>query len=279
MPVSTIRCTPRGIRPRLGRFLRQTALLLMVLSTATCSSLAAETNAPPSVTGSIGDTNSPALLNACLQLQEQLRATQLAIEQNGREIQETAARNAEALSNALQSIQETFALQRARDLAAVERSNKLMLMVASTFAALGFLTLLMMSYLQWRLSKGLAEISAAVPEALGWVAGSAAGTLGPAGPASLRLAGITQPQQRRVPDPPQGAPPAARPSETANRGPDLKLFHDPVTSLRRGRIRPLRTAVIVGVICAAALALMFYVVAYRKLGFGHLLDVFRSLGV
>jgi hypothetical protein len=75
----------------------------------------------------------------------------------------------------------SFTAQRARDLAAMERSNKLILMVVSTFAALGFLTLLMMSYLQWRMSKGLAEITAAVPAVLGLAAGSTAGALGPAG--------------------------------------------------------------------------------------------------
>jgi hypothetical protein len=34
--------------------------------------------------------------------------------------------------------------------------------------------------------------------------------------------------------------------------------------------------VIVCLVCAAALAFLFYVVTYRKLGFGSLIDVFRS---
>ena len=85
-----------------------------------------------------------------------------------------------------------------------------------------------------------------------------------------------QHHENRVPQPPQSASPASKPHEVPNRAAELRLFPDPVTSLRRRRIRPLRTAVIVGLICAAALALLFYVVTYRKLGFGYLHDMFRS---
>jgi hypothetical protein len=270
-----IRCTPRRVRHRSAWFLRLVAALSLVLPAALWGSMAAETNSPPPAASSIVDTNSQALLQAYLQVQEQLHATQLAIEQNRREIQEAAAQNAEALSKALQSMQDSFSAQRARELAAMERSNKLILMVVSTFAALGFLTLLMMSYLQWRMSKGLAEISAAVPVALGLGAGSAAGALGPAGQADLRLPGVRQHHENQVPQPPQSASPASRPHEAPNRAAELRLFSDPVTSLRRRQIRPLRTAVIVGLICAAALALLFYILTYRKLGFDYVVDLFR----
>jgi len=276
MPGAGIRCTPRRLKHRLASFLRLVAALSLVLSAASWGSLGAETNSPPPATSSIEDTNSQALLHAYLQLQEQLRATQLAIEQNRREIKEAAAQNAEALSKALESIQESFAAQRARDLEAMQRSNKVILFVVSTFAAMGFLTLLMMSYFQWRMSKGLAEIAAAVPVALGLGTGSAAGALGPAGQSNLRLPRVMQHHENRVPEPPQSASPASKPHEVPNRAAELRLFHDPVTSLRRGQIRPLRTAVIVGLICAAALALLLYVVTYRKLGFGYLHDVFKS---
>ena len=53
-------------------------------------------------------------------------------------------------------------------------------------------------------------------------------------------------------------------------------MHDPVTSLRRRRIRPLRTVAIVGLIFAAALAVLFYVVTYKNLGFDYLHDMFKS---
>lgn len=243
---------------------------------ASMGSLAEETNAPPPAATSIADTNSQALLHACLQLQEQLRVTQLVIEQNREEIKAAAAQSAESLSKALESIQESFAAQRARDLEAMQQSNKLMLMVVGTFAAMGFLTLLMMSYFQWRMSKGLAEISAAVPAALGLGAGSAADVLGSAGQLNLRLPGVTQHHENRGSEPPRSDSPASKPHGAPNRAAELRLIHDPVTSLRRRRIRPLRTAAIVGLIFAAALAVLFYVVTYKNLGFDYLHDMFKS---
>ncbi len=234
------------------------ATLLLVLSLVSWRSLAEETNSPPPAAASRADTNSEALLQAYLQLQEQLRETQLAIERNRQEIKAVAAQNAESLSKALEGIQESFTAQRARDLEAMQRSNKVILIVVGTFAGMGFLTLLMMSYFQWRMSKGLAEISAAVPAALGLGVGSTAAALNPAGQLNLRLPGVTPL------------------SEAPSRAAELRLYHNPVTSLRRRRVRPLRAAVIVGLICAAVLALVFYALTYWQLGFDTVLGWFKS---
>lgn len=252
-----IRRTRRQVQPRLGSLVGAVVAIWFLLCVASWSSLAEETNSPAPAAISITDTNSQALLQAYQQLQEQFRLTQLAIEQNRQEIKAAAAQNAESLSQALQSIQENFAAQRARDLEAMQQSNKLILIVVGTFSAMGFLTLLMMSYFQWRMSKGLAEISAAVPAALGLGAGSATGALDSAGQLNLRLPGVTPPH------------------DTSSRAAELRLYHNPVTSLRRPRLRPLRAAVIVGLICAAVLALVFYALTYRQLGFGSLLDVLK----
>jgi hypothetical protein len=253
-----IRRAPCRVKYRLASFLRSAAALWLLLSVASWGGTAAETNSPSPAAISIADTNSQALLQAYLQLQEQLRLTQLAIEQNRQEIKAAAAQSAESLSKALESIQESLAAQRARDLEAMRQSNQLMLIVVSSFAAMGFMTLLMMSYFQWRMSKGLAEISAAVPAALGLGAGSAAGAFNPAGQLNLRLPGVTPPQ------------------EAPNRAAELRLYHNPVTSLRRRRLRPLRAALIVGLICAAMLALVFYALSYRQLGFDNILGWFKS---
>jgi hypothetical protein len=271
-----IRHGPRWAKLRLVSFHGLLAALSLLLSSVSWGSPAAETNSPPPAAISIADTNSQALLQAYLQLQEQLRATQLAIEQNRQEIKAAAAQSAESLSKALESIQESFAAQRARDLEAMQKSNKLMLIVVSAFAAMGFLTLLMMSYFQWRMSKGLAEISAAVPAALGLGLGSAAGALGSAGQLNLRLPGVTQYHESRGSELPQSASPSSKHQGAPNRAAELRLIHDPVTSLRRRRIRPLRTMAIVGLIFAAALAVLFYVVTYKNLGFDYLHDMFKS---
>ena len=98
----------------------------------------------------------------------------------------------------MQSIQEAFSAQRAQDWEAIQRSNKVMLIVAGTFAGIGFLTLLMMTWFQWRMSKGLAEISAALPAALGLGASSAAAALALANQPELRLFGaVEQPKNAR----------------------------------------------------------------------------------
>jgi hypothetical protein len=274
--VAGIRCTPRRVKSRLASLLRLVAALSLVLSTAAWGSLGAETNSPPPASSSIEETNSQMLFHAYLQLEEQLRATQVAIEQNRREIKEAATQNAEALSRALQTIQESFAAQRARDLEAMQRSNRVILIVVGTFAAMGFLTLVMMSYFQWRMSKGLAEISAVVPVALGLGAGSAVGSLGPPGQSHLRLPGAVEQDEKRGLEPQQNSRPALKPREGTNRSIENRLFPDHGTSFRKRQIRPLRTAVIVGLICAAALALLLYMVTWGKLGFGYLHDMFKS---
>jgi hypothetical protein len=274
--VAGIRCTPCQAKHCRVSYLRLVAALSLGLSAGSWGSLGAETNSPPPATSTIEETNSQVLLHAYLQLQEQLRATQLAIEQNGREIKEAAAQNAEALSKALQAIQENFTAQRAQDLEAMRQSNKVILIVVSTFAVMGFLTLLMMSYFQWRMSKGLAEISAAVPMALGLGAGSAMRAVGPVKQPDLRLPGAGEQQDNRVLEPSQGFRPVLKPGEGTIRPVENRPFPDPGASFHTRQIRPLRTAVIVGLICAATLALLFYVLTYRKLGFGYLHDVFKG---
>ena len=98
-----------------------------------------------------------------LQLQEQLHATQLAIERNRKEADYAAAQATEALAGRLQAIEQSLLTQRARELEAMQSSNKVMLLVAGAFAAMGFMAMLLMAYFQWRTVNRLAEISAALP--------------------------------------------------------------------------------------------------------------------
>ena len=161
-------------------------LAAFALCPASGKCLGAESNAPPLVTSQIGATNLQELLHAYLQLQEQLQATQLTIEQNRQEAKEAAAQNADALSKGLQSMQQAFSAERAQELGAMQsstqamqRSNKVVLDVVAAFAAMVFLTMLIMIYFQRRTSSSLAEISAALPAALGFGPGSAVNALGP----------------------------------------------------------------------------------------------------
>jgi hypothetical protein len=150
---------------RRWRFHR-TALGVAVLALAVLPRFAesAETNAPPLPIGRLDETNSQEILRVYLQLQEQLHATQLAVEQNRKEAREAAEHNAEILASRLQSIEQALATQRARELEAMQSSNRVMLIVAGSFACVGFLVMLAGAYFQWRTAQSLTGLSGFYPQ-------------------------------------------------------------------------------------------------------------------
>lgn len=118
-------------------------------------------------------TNSNDALRSYLVLQEQLRATQQALEQNRKESQELAARNVAALETKLKALETAMNGQRSAEWdkrmaelnsmqETVQGNNRLMLMVGGSIAAVGFFVLLATGYLQWRSVNRLAEVSAQV---------------------------------------------------------------------------------------------------------------------
>ena len=115
--------------------IRAFLVLALVLSPASWKCLGAESSAQPSVPSQIEATNSQEVLQACLKMQEQIQATQLAIELNRRETKEVATQNAEALSKGLLVLQEAFSAQRARDLEAMQSSNRVILFVGGAVCA------------------------------------------------------------------------------------------------------------------------------------------------
>src|SRR5438034_1071572 len=85
------------------------SILLLTLSR---QSVADETNSPPAASaGSLQDTNLQEVLRAILELGDQIRSNQIAIEQNANAAKEAAAQNAEQVSKGLQGLQETFSSQ------------------------------------------------------------------------------------------------------------------------------------------------------------------------
>ena len=155
---------------------------------------------PAAVTGAparTDDTNAQEILRSYLQLQEQLHATQLAIEHSRAQAETAAAQSAKALTAPLSDIEQPLASQRAQELEAMQSSNKVMLLVAGVFAILGFLALLFMAYSQWRTINRLAEITSALPSARGLGAGSPVTTLG-AGDAPLLAAGAAELANQRL---------------------------------------------------------------------------------
>ncbi|MGA2246179.1 MAG: hypothetical protein ABSH48_14375 [Verrucomicrobiota bacterium] len=111
--------------------------------------LAADTNGAAAITRDEMTSN-------YLQIQEQLRAAQIAIEQNQDAALESSQSNALALAQRLQSLEQTVARQRDND----AKTQQLTLVLAGIFGVMGLGTMLLMAYFQWRAFAQLAQISA-----------------------------------------------------------------------------------------------------------------------
>ena len=201
------------------------ALLVLALASFATACFGADIGSPVMITGKADETNTQETLRSYLQLQEQLHATQLTIERNRKEAEAAATENAKALTARLQGIEQALASQRAQELEAMQSSNKVMLIVAGLFAALGFLAMLFMAYFQWRTINRLAEISSALPLSHGFGPGPPVGalgagdahlvTVGPPEQSNQRLLGALEQLEKRIhqlertehPLPPEGASP------------------------------------------------------------------------
>jgi tetratricopeptide (TPR) repeat protein len=139
-------------------------LLAILILGSRCHSGAAESSA--SATGTVDEANSTEM-RTYLQLQEQLHATQLAVERTRTEAEQTSSQNMEALANRLKTIEDSLATRRSKELDAMQSSNHAMLIVAGSFAGMGFVAMLLMGYFQWRTVNRLAELSAILPGAGG----------------------------------------------------------------------------------------------------------------
>jgi tetratricopeptide (TPR) repeat protein len=178
---SGVRYPAHLVRDPIVAILHSLLALALVLCLGSHNSHGTESNAPPPSLSLVETTNRQQLLRTCLQIQEQLQATQLAVEQSRQEMKAVATQNAEAMSNGLQVLQEAFVAERAREIEAVRSANKVMLMVAGAFAGIGLLALFILTCFQWRTSNCLADIAAALPTSRGLGPASVAGALGPGG--------------------------------------------------------------------------------------------------
>src|ERR1035441_761345 len=162
---------------RFAAWLRSAFLAWLMLSLST-GLRGAEPVAPANAAGSADDTNSQEILRSYLQLQEQIHATQLAVERSRTQAEAAAAETAKAFTARLQGIEQALASQRAQELEAMQSSNRVMLIVAGSFASLGLLAMLLTAYFQWRTVSRLAEISASLPLGHALGAGPAMAALG-----------------------------------------------------------------------------------------------------
>jgi tetratricopeptide (TPR) repeat protein len=124
---------------------------------------ALETNAAATAVKAAEAVSTQDVLRAYVQLQEQLRATQLAVERTRQEAEAAATRNAETVAARLQLIGESLSFQRAREFEAMQNANHLMLVLGGTFACVGFLAMIFTAWLQWRATGRLTELAANFP--------------------------------------------------------------------------------------------------------------------
>ena len=177
----------------------RTLTVMCLLAINPLLSLASDTNLPPPSASHLEDTNTQETVRAYLQLKEQLHATQLAIEQNRKDAKEAAAQNAEFLATRLHEIEAALATQRARELEAMQSSNRVMLIVAGTFAAFGFVVMLLVAYFQWRTVHGLAGVSSAFAGPRTLPPGERpVVSIGPAEHSSIRLVGALERLEKRI---------------------------------------------------------------------------------
>jgi tetratricopeptide (TPR) repeat protein len=155
------------------RILPLITLVSLLLALPVRSPAASETNAETAeVSAAAAETSaSNDTLRAYLQLQEQLHATQLAIEQTRRQVEEANAKSANELANQLHSFEQSLSAQRTQE-------AHFMMYVLSSLAGISFLAVVITAYFQWRTVNRLADFTAALPMGRSLGAVPAAGTLG-----------------------------------------------------------------------------------------------------
>lgn len=165
---------------------------------ALCFLLVLSNHASNATDGSDTNVSSNETLRSYLQLQEQLHATQLALERNRQESDALAARNAEAVAARFKAIEEALTTQRVTELDALkgsmetlersmESNNRMLMTVAGTIASVGFMILLLTAYLQWRSVTRLADFTAVIQ--------NTRAALPPAGHADVPLLGAGEVNQ------------------------------------------------------------------------------------
>jgi tetratricopeptide (TPR) repeat protein len=100
-----------------------------------------------------------AAANGYLQIQEQLHATQLELEDVRASAADDAKRNAETLAAQLQSLEQSVAAQRNAEAETARRTQQFTLLFAGIFGLAGLGILALMFYFQWRAFSKIAEIS------------------------------------------------------------------------------------------------------------------------
>jgi tetratricopeptide (TPR) repeat protein len=149
------------------------------------------------------------MVNAYLQIQEQIHDTQLAIEQNRQQAEAEARRNMANMTARIEVLQQIIAAQRQGEAETAQRTQQLMLILGGAFGTIGLVVLSLMAYFQWRAVTRLVELSSAQSRTPALAGGRAlpmletgAGITAPAGVAvelsNSRLLGVIERLEKRI---------------------------------------------------------------------------------
>jgi tetratricopeptide (TPR) repeat protein len=112
------------------------------------------------LTNAISGMTQQELANSFLQIQEQLHATQLALEQDQLAAADQTRSNADFLTARLQALEQTVADQRNHDAEAARQTQQTTLFLAGIFGLAGLSIVLALVYLQWRALTQFTQVSA-----------------------------------------------------------------------------------------------------------------------
>jgi tetratricopeptide (TPR) repeat protein len=218
------------------------SVLTLALISACANSVADETNAPLAAPMSqVEEKNSRETLEVLRQVVEQLRSNHVAIEENGRRAEESSLRTAEMFSNGWATVATTFSTEQeatsartGRELQSMESSNRVTLALGVVFASIAGLSMLILAYFQWRMSKSWAALLTGLPllrntgaQVLGSV-----GTI-PATPvddSNRRLLGVIAQLERRIDGLEHGSTNSLKPHEPISKADGNGDLPDPISA-------------------------------------------------
>lgn len=156
-------------------------------------SLTAETNDP----ANISDT-----MRAYLEVQSQLHATQLSLQRNQEEAAAQAVHAARELEDRINQLEKSHE----RELQMAQGNNRVILILAGTFAGMGFLAMLLTGYFQWRAINRITEIVVATrgeySAAAGWeiqqTGGESQVAVQASSESTMRLLGVVDRLEQRI---------------------------------------------------------------------------------
>ena len=159
------------------------------------------TEPPPLTQESNAPTNTPDEMRAYLEVQSQLRATQLALERDRDEIAAQAARATREFNDRLGLLEQS----NERELQMMQSNGRFILILAGACAGLGFIAMLVTTYLQWRGVQRMTEIILATREQSplpGWQMPQASGedqmTVEASSESTMRLLGLVERLEQRI---------------------------------------------------------------------------------